>query len=569
MSESVVNKLVPINEYDPRVNLRPATQYAVKKGGSNETMNVFPSSSYSTSQINFLPIVPNMDTIVSRRAMIGFYYEVAITGTTDQVDMRDCLGLLIAPRANPNGNVVNTINSTINNTSISINLANNISVLQKFNVSQDEQIRDLSLFPSMNDFYQNYRDGQGANNNPLAEIGNAGGAQEPRGGWGNIEVVSSSPTSLVFRFYSIEPLYLSPWTNEESHSAGFFGVNNLTFNLVLGSLNRCISIDTLSTSPNIVVSSINTTFYRAPEVFMTYIQPSNLSELPRSIPYSYSTVQEYQTDRGLVSGGATFTMQSQNIQLDTIPKRIYLCAQRSNGTKDYSTSDVFARIDNVSVNFDVQSGLLSSASEAQLYAMSAYNGYQGSYSAWHKYTGSVLAIDFARDICLQNPLESVGLGNVKKNIQFTVTFTNLNVNPVNYTFFVIVVTDGLFTLTQGTSITQTGILTSADILDAVDTSKLDAPRPSTFYGGSFLKKALKGIKTAVKYAPRAIGTAQKAIAGDYSGAIKMAATGKGLVGGKMMTKNQLMQRRLMMGSGVSQQNIYSQPEEDDECDDCN
>lgn len=551
--------LVPVNEYDPRTNLKPATNYAVKKGGANTTMNVFPSSSYSNSQINFLPIVPNMETIVSRNALITLYYETVITGSVAVItDMRDAIGILMAPRQNPNGNVINTINTTINNDSLSINLANNISALQKYNTFVDEYLHDLSTFPSMPDFYQNYADGQGANNNPLSDIGTAG-YQQGRGGFGTIEIVSSSPTALTVRFYSTEPLYLSPWMVEESHSAGFFGVNNLTMNLVMGDLNRAWSIDTISTNPQITVTTMTTSFYRAPEVLLTFIQPSNVQELPQSIPYSYSNIQEYQTDISTISGGASFTAVSQNIQFTSIPKRVYVYARRSNLTQTYATSDVFARINGVSVNFDVQSGLLSSASELQLYKMSAYNGFQGSWSQWHKYTGSVLAIDFARDICLQNPTETVGVGNVKKNFQITVNFTNLNSNSVAYTLFVVVVSDGLFTLSRGTTNVKQGILSPDDVLNAIDTSRPDAPRPSNFYGGSFLSKGLKFAKAAMKYAPAAIKAAKQVASGNYIGAVQTginAAKGRGLVGGRMMSKSQLRSRQMMLGSGISSGSNY-------------
>lgn len=556
MSDAIY-PLTPVVQYDPRVNLTPSTQYAVKKGGANETLNNFPSSSYSNSQVNFLPIVPNMDTIVSRNAMYTFYYEVTIIGTTDQATMSDCLGLLIAPRQNPNANVVNTISSTINNTSVSINLANVISSLQKYNIDAKDYIHDLSTFPSMPDFFQNYNDGFATALDPLQQIGNSG-YQQPRGGF-PIEIVSSTPTSLTFRFASTEPLYLSPWLIEESHGPGLFGVNNLTFNMVLGDLNRSVSINTDSIAPNITISSIATTLYRAPEMLFTFIQPSNIAELPQSIPYSYQTIEDYQTDFGsAVSGGATFSITSQNIQLSSIPKRIYVYARRSNFDQDYSTSDVFARLNSISVNFDVQSGLLASANSLQLYKMSAYNGYQGSWSQWNSYTGSVLAIDFSRDIMLQNPAEAVGLGNVKKNIQITCNFTNLNSNPVSYTLFVVVVSDGLFTLTRGQSVTQTGVLTQSDVLNALDMpGRDDAPKPSNFYGGSILSKGLKFLKKGAdvveKYAPRALKTAERVSRGDYVGAVKSAVTGKGLVGGKIMSKNDLMKRRnLLYGSGSNE-----------------
>jgi len=544
MSEAAVNPLVPVTRYDPRTNLNPSTEYAVLKSGANSTLNNFPSSSYSTSQINFLPIVPNMDTIVGRNVQMTYYYQAVITGTTDQATLADCLGYnpitgsqgvgLIAPRKNPNAKVTNTLSATINNTSVSINLANNISVLENFNGDIEDELYDLSVSGQMGDFAQNYNDIYGSPMDPLQALSNAG-YQQPRGGWADLEVIGTpTSTSMTIQWSSTEPLYLSPFSLEEAHTAGLFGVNNLTLNCVLGDLTRALSINVDSINPNVTIGSIVMSFYRAPEVLLTFIQPSNVSALPQTIPYSYSTVQEFQTDYGNpVDGGATFTMTSQNIQFTSIPKRVYIMARRSNATQTYATSDVFANISNVTVNFDVQSGILSSANEKQIYKMSAYNGYRKSFAESHRFGGTVACLDFAHDIMLQNPAETVGLGNVKKNFQCTVQFQNLNVNPINFTMFVIVVSDGLFTISRGTSKTQTGILNQQDILNSVDTTRIDANRPSNFYGGKFLSKGMKFLKEAAKIAPM------------------VSSMGGSLVGGKMMPKAALLQRRkMLMGSGA-------------------
>ena len=64
---------------------------------------------------------------------------------------------------------------------------------------------------------------------------------------------------------------------------------------------------------------------------------------------------------------------------------------------------------------------------------------------------------------------------------------------------------------------------------------------------------MKFLEKAVKYAPKVLSVGQKIAAGDYAGAVHEgidAYRGRALVGGKMMSKATLLERRKMMGSGA-------------------
>ena len=577
-----MSDLTPVRIYDPRCNLTEQTKYGVATSGVNLIQQVFPSSSSSSSQVSFLPVVPNSEAIVSRSCLVKFYYRVDITGTTSFPSMGDCVGMLLAPRACPNASIINTLSSTINNTSISINLANNISCLQKYNNTPESQLHSGSIFPSMNDFFQNYNDGYATPLDPLGKIGSSG-YQQPRGGYADLTIIGANANSLSITFSSTEPLYLSPWTqsDDDMNEPGFIGVNNLSFNLVLGDLSRCLSVNLDTTAPFITINTINVTFPQAPEIIMTFIQPSGTQPIPKSMKYNYSTISEFTNDIGVINPGASFTSTSQNIQLTSIPKRVYIYARRSNSDQDYSTSDVFARMDKISIDYDLQSGVLAGSNSQQLYRMAAYNGYSGSYSQWYRYTGSPLCLTFAQDIMINNPLQTVGSSNVKKNFQCTVNFTNISNKPVRYTLYVVVVSDGLFTLGNGSSVTQVGVLTESDVLNAENKNN-DSERPKNFYGGSLLKKvykvanavghniekygpqALKYGQKVLEYTPRSLLALQRAEMGNLPGAYTALSTGKGLIGGmvggkrslggKLLTKKDLEHRRSMLGSGTHHQN---------------
>lgn len=83
-----------------------------------------------------------------------------------------------------------------------------------------------------------------------------------------------------------------------------------------------------------------------------------------------------------VNFGATSTTVSPSIQFNTIPDQIFVYLARSQASRDDTTSDVYGVINNVSVNFMNQTGLLASASQFDLYMISRKNGYQGSLADW-------------------------------------------------------------------------------------------------------------------------------------------------------------------------------------------
>ena len=65
------------------------------------------------------------------------------------------------------------------------------------------------------------------------------------------------------------------------------------------------------------------------------------------------------------------------------------------------SSDNFASIENVSINFSGVSGILASAQHYELYRLSVDNGLKMTYSQWRHYTGSVLCLDFAKNMGLR------------------------------------------------------------------------------------------------------------------------------------------------------------------------
>ena len=175
-------------------------------------------------------------------------------------------------------------------------------------------------------------------------------------------------------------------------------------------------------------------------------------------------------------------ISSNNIQLSSIPRRLYLYIRMRNQDlySNPSFTDTFFQINNVNIQFQNKTGLLSNANMDQLYEMSVKNHcnmtftqwsggpvYQaGSLSAQIGTIGSVVCIEFATDIGLES-LEAPGkLGQYMLQVQVQATNVNqtLSISP---TLYLVPVLEGTFTIEGlGRASTNVGVISSTDILDA-------------------------------------------------------------------------------------------------------
>jgi hypothetical protein len=171
------------------------------------------------------------------------------------------------------------------------------------------------------------------------------------------------------------------------------------------------------------------------------------------------------------------------------------------------TSDSWAGITNVSINFNNKSSLLASATQQDLHKISVQNGSQLSWPAWSVYRGSVLPIMFAKDIGLDE-IEAPGLTG-QYQFQPTVTFTNINLTQtIQYDLYVVYIQEGICTIAEGNCIPQIGVISPLDIASSATSPFVEYKEAERMWGGgdffgnlrSFLGKAVEGVKSVAKEA---------------------------------------------------------------------
>jgi hypothetical protein len=540
-------------------DITPDMDFAVKSGASQTTYQPFPSTSASNSALIWNVQVPSENVVIGRDVLINTPLVVELSITNVPIGATAfAYGLTDSFQAFPLNNLFTTATAQINNTTCSINSRDVLPSILRMNNSR-ELYRYNSMTPALPDqAYALYSDAVNSSNNPLASYNNASYDldQVPRGSHPviiNVKHTKSTggtDTSLISTntadTWSIgvativsEPIFLSPfiWGNPEYNCQGLLGINNMafTFNLdstcsrvwstsnpyitsiVLGSPNAFVQ-QSAFTLPALPAGQAQTALLSAssatgPRLLFKFLstQPSDLVQTKNIVPYMdfprYLTSSA--NNPNLTAGASATTIVSSNLQINQIPDYFIITARIPMSQQTWVNSMSQFVINGISVNLNNQSGLLSSASQYDLWRTSAKNG---STQSWAEFsgqassftagvaktistTGSVLVLSPPYDLSLPNYISSGSLGNY--NFQFQLQVSNQFPTNLPVEICVVCVNSGIFSTQQGVSAVYTGILTKEMVLSAVNSgqaSSIHSQEASRMIGGQLLNGALTAYK---------------------------------------------------------------------------
>src|SRR5579863_1447569 len=307
-------RLQTVQVKDPRTIIHNARQYAILKGGKQVSYKAFTSTSISQSSIQFSCPPPSGAIIVDRKQYITLPIRLTFIGpgtnTTNLLQPAQD-----APRSYPISSSIDTLQVTINNTSVSINMADVIQALLHFNTDAKLKEYDYSVTPTCPDQSQNYDDLLGTNRSPLSFYGDSTDEGVMGRAGFQFNVVSNSPTFAVVDMLVTEPIFMSPFYWGHSNSSGFANVNTMDFNITfLNNLGYRMWSHDNSAGTN-VISAINTQFngftgpafsysgITVPQLLFTYISPLDTELISPQIPitYPYFDITRFPTDIGAIA----------------------------------------------------------------------------------------------------------------------------------------------------------------------------------------------------------------------------------------------------------------------------
>lgn len=555
--------------FDPVVDVDSERRYTVLEGGSEVQYFPLISTSFSNASATFSGFAPNPKTVVDRNIKLKMPVTIDFVGTSSGPGTNLLESGYDAFRAFPLSQMTEALSVSVNGNVMSVNLSDIIDPLMRYNQDHASKEFCYSTTPAMQDQYQEYADGELTVNNPLAKYGD-NSYQATRGAF-PMEITNHTTTTARVTSTLTENLFLSPFIWGAMREAGFIGVQDLNFTFTFSSnLSRIWSH---SNAKGATLTSVTVTLGQ-PILLLKYITLKESAKIPKMIQYPFYKVVRYATDPNVaIAPGASTTLISANLQLQSIPKQLYVFARERNSDRTFETSDTYFGITGLTINWNNKT-ILNSASQQDLYDISVENGCRLSWAQWSGTThrsegstdttigtvGSVLNLRMGKDVGLSSKEAPGQLGTYQ--MYMTVNVTNVNQSrAITPTLYIVAVNEGSLTIVDGNVIQEIGVLSEKDIMASKDAPIVPFSEVEQIYGGNFLdsiknfgKKVWQGVK---KYGPGvakfALENAPKAAPllmalgedGEYHPYDpKMTEGGIQFAGGREMPKHQMLKRLL-------------------------
>lgn len=409
-----------------------------------------------------------------------------------------------------------------------------------------------------------------SNVDPVLILGPVGGNATPASGYYCIDgfafqIISHNanrivvghiyPTTEMAQVYStnvpskrpivmVEPIVLPVFNIGEPQSRGLYGVDKFSVDFGLSSgivTQKLWSGDVLNVKGaydgdlyhNIVTDIVFAGGNNAAYLHYNLLRPHLLPELP-----VVNTYQSKQLNvRPILIGrigfdgievGKSSDAISGNIEVGSVPSRVYVYIKEMTDSTQIQDTDTFSRIDQIGFQFSGFGKQFTACKTEQLYHMCRESGLKMSLPQWRDHVGSVVCIDFTKNVNLGLTDYAGQLGQFR--FDFEVKYTPLRAvqrdNGVypDLVMYIVTVEEGVVTISNNACIALKGTL-QTDITNIPVRYRDYDQKWANIYGGSFvdgLKKvahtvgtvAQKGIqvgKTVAPYVKKALPYVEKGL----------------------------------------------------------
>ena len=564
--------------FDPRI-VQSRPKYAVQKGALSVTNAPFNAIAATPAQHTYNVYVPSENVFVDRAlewsstVQLNFLVTTSATATAGDVIVQ--AGRDFGLCAFPLNSLCSTLTATINDTTV---VMNSQDVLKEvLRLTDYKKNRVQRTCPTYLDRYASYDDAFGSINNPIGGFENQTDyAETPNGAFTGVQFVNpvtgavltgttavaatgGNPTAYTttngvpvfaaadpastyligIQFRSTEKLVLSPFVFGDVHEwdTGLFGINNIQLICNLQAPSRLIR-STTRNGRTIAAPTYGPTPFSGSVVNVQFLTPSLDVPLPPKSVVPYMEFPRYITQASQpIAAGSVGQIQSQTITLPQIPDLLIVYAKPSNsaylngaGAVDTTQGDWYFPIatavdgarNPLSINFDNFSGLLSSQTAEQLYAMSIKNGLEMDWDSWSglgrsvapnatgsqagagtiafsgnaqgqiPLTGGFLVLKPSQDLALQNGQAPSLVGNF--TLQLNVQIKNNLSTQQTPQLYIIAANSGFFESIRGSSRVIKGVLSEQDIIGAPMVATSD--QLTRYVGGGFMSSLATALNKA-------------------------------------------------------------------------
>lgn len=449
-------------EIDASIPQEPKSHYDVN--GNMVSYKNIPATSWSSSGVRFSVIPPSMETYMNRSLMVTYRLQIDYVGTDSGTGLlldtgADALRSLVGLR------ILKTQNIALNGTSVPI--SSMYDTFPDIILHYQEDYRKKHPLGAV-DPCTNYEDAVGGINNPLAcyvDQETFDEKAQKRGAYTLVSVTRNSTTATLV-YDVVEWVYYTGLFGADcGEETGLIRIRSLDldFNIDLNAKNvMCHALNSAT------ITSCNVSLIAQPYVLVKFISVPREILPVGDLRFPHLRLERYTTAYGsALTSNSTGTIIGNNIQLSQVPRFVWAFVREQDSSKDIYSTDTFGGIKNVSIDFNNQSALLSSASQHDLWSISHQNGLLDTIIEWDGAVtgtafstvggmGGLFCAEFGRHISVGSPDLMIGSsGMFNFNIQMTVKNTNQTRTMVNPTLYVIVGYDQIMTISDGGNINFT------------------------------------------------------------------------------------------------------------------
>jgi len=479
----------------------------------------YPATSFSQSNCVFNIIPPSPQVIISRLVRLQVPVTIQINATLNtagfpSVQQANVFNTLYAGFADfPIHKSIATLTLILNNQSTTIRPSQIIDKLLYYCMGEDLVSGTMSQTPSLLDQTFDYDQGLLSITSPFAMYGDSqyhiSRNSFPISFASNAVITPSSPNgSATLNATFTEPLMISPLIFDENWyiRPGITQITQFLVNITWDTQALQRIIRHAQASDPSTWNSVTVTLGQ-PQLILGYYTLPSYMVIPPMLSYNYSQVQNFIYQPGsTINAGASATLITNNVQFQSIPRRVYFAVQRTN--RSITDADSFLPITQISLTWMNTSGILSTLGPQDLYLVSRKNGlviswtqasgqrillYNGGTSKTFNGTGFPLCLEFGCDIQLSNETY-VGMQGTF-NFMAQITATNYTSTNLSVELHMIVIYDGFMTINNQNVTLNTGLLKPEQGFSIPSLVKMPFPHLTDFYmGGAFsLGNLLQGI----------------------------------------------------------------------------
>ncbi len=492
---------------DPRVKINNERVFTALKGAQVNSWQQFQASNVSNNSAQVTCNPPSQDIIVSRLVFKKYVFSGTITGTNSSGGPLLLPGYY-GPRAYPIASILASEQMTINNDTLTqAQLQTYWPALMWYSNEYKNRFGQFSLTAAMLDQFQTYTQGAGTSRNPLGAYGD-NSFEIARGGFYGLVLSgnTNASTSVTYTLTVIEPVLISPFVfgDGSNSTPGLIGVQNMSYTATFAGLDtaRVLSLQANQGTNGSIALTGQTASVDSVTLMFEYITPSQLEPIPRNLVSSYYEIVNYQSPAGpSTAPAASFSAIMSSVQVNSIPQRMFIWCGRGESAKTAYTADSYFSLPTTGNPLQVtwnNQQFFSSSTPSDLYNMCYSNGINMSATQFFNRVGSVICIDFGKDLGLFAD-EAPSLNG---NYQLSLTCNFVNTNPTDTivpTLNVAVVYGGQFNIFNGQASHNIGGLTKNDVINAQEDPAVQYKENTDVYGGSFFSSLKRGVGNVLKY----------------------------------------------------------------------